>query len=267
LNLRICYQPKGRAREYAALAVNLYKGCPHKCVYCYVPCVQHIDRSTFHAAVGPVPAWKQDFTADCAILRQAGNKHLIHMSFTCDPYPAIIEQKSPVTREAIQIAHKHGQYVDILTKRTPMALMDLDILTPNDRIGVTLTCLDERLREVWEPEASSTYDRMLLLSAAKKRDIPTRVSFEPVLFPAQTLAMIERVRPYTDLIQVGKLNPRKGMDRAVWDRESSIDWLGFARDARDLLSSMPGEWTLKDDLINILQASGEQAPVPDGRLF
>jgi len=27
------YEPRGRAGEYAPLAVNLYKGCGHGCVY------------------------------------------------------------------------------------------------------------------------------------------------------------------------------------------------------------------------------------------
>lgn len=30
----LIYEPKGRAREYAALACNIYKGCQHQCVYC-----------------------------------------------------------------------------------------------------------------------------------------------------------------------------------------------------------------------------------------
>jgi len=30
----LIYEPSGRAREYAALALNVYKGCEHRCVYC-----------------------------------------------------------------------------------------------------------------------------------------------------------------------------------------------------------------------------------------
>lgn len=30
----LIYEPKGKAREYAALACNLYRGCGHKCSYC-----------------------------------------------------------------------------------------------------------------------------------------------------------------------------------------------------------------------------------------
>src|SRR5262249_25457693 len=33
----IIYAPKGEAGEYAALASNPYRGCGHRCKYCYVP--------------------------------------------------------------------------------------------------------------------------------------------------------------------------------------------------------------------------------------
>ena len=39
------YEPKGRAREYGELALNLYSGCRHGCKYCYVPAV--LRRKTF----------------------------------------------------------------------------------------------------------------------------------------------------------------------------------------------------------------------------
>ena len=33
--MKVIYEPKGRAKEYAELAVNLYNGCSHGCEYCY----------------------------------------------------------------------------------------------------------------------------------------------------------------------------------------------------------------------------------------
>jgi len=33
--LAIIYEPKGAAREYAELALNVYRGCVHRCIYCY----------------------------------------------------------------------------------------------------------------------------------------------------------------------------------------------------------------------------------------
>ena len=30
--MKIIYEPKGKAKEYADLAINLYKGCTHGCL-------------------------------------------------------------------------------------------------------------------------------------------------------------------------------------------------------------------------------------------
>ncbi|WP_278658789.1 hypothetical protein [Ruthenibacterium lactatiformans] len=41
------YEPRGRAREYGELAVNIYTGCNHGCFYCYAPSVLHQCREKF----------------------------------------------------------------------------------------------------------------------------------------------------------------------------------------------------------------------------
>jgi hypothetical protein len=47
----LIYEPAGRAREYAALACNIYRGCDHACEYCYAPAATRRDRAAF--APGP----------------------------------------------------------------------------------------------------------------------------------------------------------------------------------------------------------------------
>ena len=37
------YEPKGKAKEYGDLAINIYTGCPHYCFYCFAPNVLHKD--------------------------------------------------------------------------------------------------------------------------------------------------------------------------------------------------------------------------------
>lgn len=49
----IIYAPRGQAGEYAKLATNPYRGCGHKCAYCYVPAVLHISRAEFDAGATP----------------------------------------------------------------------------------------------------------------------------------------------------------------------------------------------------------------------
>ena len=43
------YAPRGQAGEYAPLAANPYRGCGHKCAYCYVPRVTKQERGAFDA--------------------------------------------------------------------------------------------------------------------------------------------------------------------------------------------------------------------------
>ena len=43
----VIYEPRGKAREYAPLAVNLYNGCGHSCEYCYAPSFIHTTRNKF----------------------------------------------------------------------------------------------------------------------------------------------------------------------------------------------------------------------------
>ena len=47
------YEPKGAAREYGELALNIYTGCPHECFYCFAPGVLHRTKAAFHLNVEP----------------------------------------------------------------------------------------------------------------------------------------------------------------------------------------------------------------------
>jgi DNA repair photolyase len=63
--LTIIYEPGGRAREYAALAANLYSGCGHGCKYCYAPDVLHRKREVFHQNPTVREAVLEQFEKDC----------------------------------------------------------------------------------------------------------------------------------------------------------------------------------------------------------
>ena len=47
--MKAIYEPAGKAREYADLACNLYRGCVHGCKYCFAPAVLHMTADNFHA--------------------------------------------------------------------------------------------------------------------------------------------------------------------------------------------------------------------------
>ena len=35
--MKVIYEPKGKALEFSPLGANLYRGCSHGRLYCYVP--------------------------------------------------------------------------------------------------------------------------------------------------------------------------------------------------------------------------------------
>ena len=79
------YVPRGRAKEYGDYAVNIYTGCPHRCYYCFAPQVLHREREAFHSRVEP-RAWIVEALKK-QIERESITDKLVHLCFTCDPYP------------------------------------------------------------------------------------------------------------------------------------------------------------------------------------
>ena len=53
MSKRVIYRPSGPALEYSELGLNLYKGCSHACIYCYVPIATCVKRENFINAVEP----------------------------------------------------------------------------------------------------------------------------------------------------------------------------------------------------------------------
>jgi hypothetical protein len=50
----IIYEPRGPAGETSARALNIYRGCDHRCEYCYVAGLQHVPREQLATVSGGV---------------------------------------------------------------------------------------------------------------------------------------------------------------------------------------------------------------------
>jgi len=230
------YEPKGAAREYADLAVNLYRGCSHGCVYCYAPGITHQTRKDF---INPKPrdGIIEQINKDLRRLNvPEQNTTPIFLCFTCDPYQPI-DAEYEVTRQSILTIHRYGFPVRILTKGGMLAQRDFDLLGPQDEFGVTLTCLHDRDCAAWEPNAARTGYRIDNLKEAHRRGIRTWVSFEPVLNHDETLVLIEDVAPVSDRIMVGRWNHDV--------RANVINWNKFGYEAEVLLQSLGKSYYIK----------------------
>lgn len=218
------YIPKGRAKEYGDYAVNIYTGCPHRCYYCFAPNVLHRDREQFHFCVDPRPGIVDALKKQ--LDREKITGKLIHLCFTCDPYPTGYD--SSTTREVIKAIKASGNHVQILTKGD--GSRDIDLLDENDWYGITI---DGVRHGIYEPS-----DRIIDLYYAKQFGIKTWVSFEPVIDADEVLECIRECHEIIDKVKIGKLNYFP----------SSINWKQFGQEAEALCLELGIDYYIKDDL-------------------
>ena len=225
------YKPKGAAAEYGDYAVNIYTGCPHRCYYCFAPQVLHRDRMAFHDLVTArqniVPELRRQLE------REQITGKLIHLCFTCDPYPTGYD--TTTTREVIRALKEYGNHVQILTKGD--GSRDFDLLDGEDWYGVTVSCWNGTAEET-EPGAVTPSVRFEIAAHAKEAGIKTWASFEPVLDAGLILRTIPGSKYIFDRVKIGKLNYHP----------SDINWAQFGRDAVAACEEMGLDYYIKDSL-------------------
>lgn len=63
--MRVIYEPRGRAKEYAPLATTPYTGCVHACEYCFSPDASRKTKEKFHTYVQPRKNYLRQLERDC----------------------------------------------------------------------------------------------------------------------------------------------------------------------------------------------------------
>lgn len=193
------YEPKGKAKEYGDLALNIYTGCPHRCYYCFAPNVLHTEREKFHSNVQPRPGIVEEVRKQLEKEKITGK--LIHLCFTCDPFPQGVD--ATPTLEIIKLLKEHGNHIQLLTKGDARAAIPL--MDGEDWFGVTISCVGE-LAEAAEPNAVYAYCRLWEMTEAKAAGINTWISFEPVICPEDVFQVLRTYQNFIDRVKIGKLN-------------------------------------------------------------
>ena len=243
--MSVIYTPSGRAREYAALAANLYAGCAHGCKYCYAPSALRREREAFHASPQPRTRIISEFKKDCQKLRGQDIPPVL-FSFTTDPYQPCDEIHG-LTRQGIELLHENGLAVEILTKGGTRAVKDFDLLTEKDAFATTLTFLNPDQSKEWEPGAALPGSRIEAMKLAHSKGIRVWASLEPVIDPVQSLEIIKTTHSFVDLFKVGKLNHHP--------LAKEIDWYKFGWQAKEILEELGKNYYLKLDLRQAMKIS------------
>jgi len=242
----VIYEPKGRAGEYSPLALNLYKGCGHGCIYCYAPDATFTDREKFKEA-SPRPNIIKRLLTDAPKAAADGATGNVLLCFTCDAYQPI-DDMHQLARQAIQILHENGFGVTILTKGGARAYRDFDLLGPGDQFATTLTFLDQKRSLEWEPGAATPAERVASLRHAHELGIETWASLEPVMDPAEAIKIIRHTHEFVDLFKIGKINYTGKLPDHLKAQVKEIDWRQFARDVISELEKLGSKYYLKNDL-------------------
>ena len=224
-------------------------GCTHGCQYCYGPSsvwksredyahpyvrtdiLDKVERAAKHFDPGP------------------DQKRIVFLSFVSDIFqPLGIE--SGVTAATIEILHKHDISVRLLTK-AGLSVVEpyLDILRPGDEVGVTLTFNNSADSKLWEPDAPLFLDRIALIKAAQDRDLETWASYEPIVYPDQSLALLKVTAPYLNRVAFGLLSHENRLPdhlRAKLPRD--VDWLDFVMQAASICSDYCMRYYFKESL-------------------
>lgn len=218
------YEPKGKAKEYGDYALNIYTGCPHRCFYCFAPRILRRDKELFHSDVRP----RENIIENTRRQLERGQitGKLIHLCFTCDPYPTGYD--SSTTREIIKALKERGNHVQILTKGN--GSRDFELLDSEDWFGVTITGgeTDEKRHEL----------SVQLIQAKTLFKVKTWISFEPVINTEIVLDCLRYGGNAVDKVKIGKLNYYP----------SEIDWREFGYEAERICKENGINYYIKQSL-------------------
>lgn len=169
-----------------AWSMNPYQGCEHGCVYCYA-------RNT-HNYWGYSAGL--DFERKILVKKSAPElleKEIRHPKWQALPImlagntdcyqPA--EKTFRITRKILEILWKYRHPVGLITKNS-LITRDLDLLEPMAelrlaKVSISLTSLDEDIRQLLEPRTASIKNRLATIKKLAAHGISVNVMLAPII--------------------------------------------------------------------------------------
>ncbi|RNI21824.1 PA0069 family radical SAM protein [Rufibacter latericius] len=167
-------------------SMNPYQGCEHGCIYCYA-------RNT-HAywGLGAGLDFEQKIIVkeNAPEVLQAQLEHPkwevrpIMLAGNTDCYQPI-EAKKKITRRLLEVLLQYRHPVSLITKNA-LILRDLDLLTELHsrrllHVNISITTLDEDLRQKLEPRTSTGAKRLQVVKSLSEAGLPVNVMVAPII--------------------------------------------------------------------------------------
>jgi DNA repair photolyase len=167
-------------------SINPYQGCEHGCIYCYA-------RNT-HEYYGFSAGL--DFERKIIVKRNA--PELLEAHFNKKNYQPVVmmlsgntdcyqpmERRLKITRGLLEVFLKYKNPVGIITKNN-VILRDTDLLSDMAKlnlvhVNVSITSLDEQLRQKLEPRTITASGRLSVIEKLSQKGIPVRVMAAPII--------------------------------------------------------------------------------------
>ena len=237
--MQTIYRPKGQAREYGEWAANPYRGCGHKCAYCYVPRNPYLKmtREEFDAGATLKPGFIEAFEKDARRLQKNGKSINIFFCFTTDMYNPFCNEPS---RKILELTHQYGHSFTILTKGGKRALRDIDLYVKADHFASTLTSLDDAFSLKWERGAALPKERTDTLKTFHDKGIFTWVSLEPTLSTEASIKIVKQTYEFVDFYKIGRAN--------YLPMTKSTDWRAYTLDMLETILRLDVLAYFKKDL-------------------
>ncbi|HAL83833.1 MAG TPA: radical SAM protein [Mucilaginibacter sp.] len=167
-------------------SINPYQGCEHGCIYCYA-------RNTheyYGFSAGLDFERKIIVKPDAPkLLEQYFNKKnyqpvCILLSGNTDCYQPV-ERKLEITRSLLKLFLQYKNPVSIITKNN-VILRDMDIIAELAKmnlvhVNVSLTSLNEQLRQKLEPRTITASGRLAVIQKLSENGVPVRVMAAPII--------------------------------------------------------------------------------------
>lgn len=195
-------------------ALNPYRGCGHRCIYCYAPDVLREKRGW-----GTFVDVKRNLPAVLSKEIKRKKEGVVGIGTVTDAYQPL-EKKFEITRMSLEQLLREDFPICIQTK-SDLVLRDLDLIVKfsDVEVGFTTAFLSEETRKLFEPYAPPMENRFSALKTLAKEGVSTWAFVGPILPHTRPEEIVELAHQIAECeverVIVDKLNLKRGTRKSI----------------------------------------------------